>query len=100
MIFTFNQPDRIAFFHDPTLGIPLRDIRQQFELKSTYFSCYPEGLNVVIRGRGVGHGVGLCQEGAMKMAKYGFSYKQIGLYYFPGLRFVPFTDYLFYNQKE
>lgn len=100
MIFTFNQPDRIAFFHDPSLGIPLRDIRQQFELKSTYFSCYPEGLNVVIRGRGVGHGVGLCQEGAMKMAKYGFSYKQIGLYYFPGLRFVPFTDYLFYNQKE
>jgi stage II sporulation protein D len=100
MLFTFNQPDRIAFYHNPILGIPLRDIRQEFELKSTYFSCYPEGLEVVIRGKGFGHGVGLCQEGAMKMAKYGFSFQQISLYYFPGLRLVKFKDYLFFKQKK
>jgi stage II sporulation protein D len=100
MIFTFNQNDRLAFYHSSNLGIPLRDLREEFNLKSTFFSCYPEGLNVVIRGRGVGHGVGLCQEGAMKMAKYKFNYKQIGLYYFPGLKFTTYKDYLFYNQIE
>ena len=100
MLFTLNQADRMAFYHSPSLGIPLRDIRQEFQLKSTYFSCYPEGLEVVIRGKGVGHGVGLCQEGAMKMAKYGFSYQQIALYYFPGLRLVPYKEYLFFRQKQ
>ncbi len=100
MLFTFNQPDRLAFYHSPVLGIPLRDIRTEFQLKSTYFSCYPEGLEVVIRGKGFGHGVGLCQEGAMKMAKYGFSYQQISLYYFPGLKLIPYLDYLFFKQKN
>ncbi|MGV3631095.1 MAG: SpoIID/LytB domain-containing protein [Bacteroidota bacterium] len=100
MLFTFNQADRMAFYHSPSLGIPLRDIRQEFQLKSTYFSCYPEGLDVVIRGKGVGHGVGLCQEGAMKMAKYGFTYQQIALYYFPGLKLVSYTEYLFFRQKQ
>lgn len=100
MLFTFNQPDRLAFYHSPVLGIPLRDIRTEFQLKSTYFSCYPEGLDVVIRGKGFGHGVGLCQEGAMKMAKYGFTYQQISLYYFPGLKLTSYLNYLFFKQKN
>lgn len=100
MLFTFNQPDRMAFYQSPLLGIPLRDIREQFDLKSTYFSCYPEGLEVVVRGKGVGHGVGLCQEGAMKMAKYGYNFKQISLYYFPGLRLVSYKQWLFFRQKS
>lgn len=99
MIFNFNQPDRMAFYQSPALGIPLRDLRSEFQLKSTFFSCHPEGLEVVILGRGVGHGVGLCQEGAMKMAKYGFNFKQIELYYFPGLQLVNYEDYLFFKQS-
>lgn len=100
MLFNFNQPDRMGFFQSPSLGIPLRDIRHEFQLKSTYFSCYPEGMDVVIRGKGVGHGVGLCQEGAMKMAKYGFNYRQISLYYYPGLKLITYENYLFFKQKH
>ncbi len=99
MIFTFNQPDRFAFYQYPWLGIPLRDIRDQFKLKSTFFNCYPEGDEVVLRGRGYGHGVGLCQEGAMKMAKYKYNYLQIALYYFPGVRVVNYDEVKFFNQK-
>lgn len=99
MIYTFNQPDRYAFYQYPWLGIPLRDIRDQFKLKSTFFNCYPEGEEVVLRGRGYGHGVGLCQEGAMKMAKYKYSYLQIALYYFPGVKVVNFQEYQFFNQQ-
>lgn len=99
MIYTFNQPERTAFFQYPWLGIPLRDIRTKFGLKSTFFNCYPEGSEVVLRGRGYGHGVGLCQEGAMKMAKYRYSYLQILLYYFPGVKVINLDEQQFFSQK-
>jgi stage II sporulation protein D len=98
MIFSFNQPDRCAFYVHPALGIPLRDIREKFGLKSTFFNCYPEGTDVVLRGRGYGHGVGLCQEGAMRMAKFGYSYRQIALYYFPGVVFMNYKTDVFFRQ--
>lgn len=99
LIFTFNQPQRMAFFQNPTLGIPLRDIREEFGLKSTYFSCYPDGNDIVIRGKGFGHGVGLCQEGAMKMAKYGYKYQQIAQYYFPNIFLKNIYQESFFKQK-
>lgn len=99
MIYTFDQPQRMAFYIHPVFGIPLRDLREEFDLKSTFFSCYPEGTDVVIKGRGFGHGVGLCQEGAMKMAKYGYNYLQIAKFYFPGIRVVNYSEERFYKQK-
>lgn len=98
MIFIFNQPQRLAFYQSPALGIPLRDIREEFNLKSTFFSCYPEGNDVVIKGRGFGHGVGLCQEGAMKMAKYGYNYLQIAEYYFPNVYIKNINYETFFKQ--
>ncbi|MBI1850622.1 MAG: hypothetical protein HYR85_09795, partial [Planctomycetes bacterium] len=35
-------------------------------------------------GRGFGHGVGLCQQGAKTMAARGYSAEAILLHYFPG----------------
>ena len=98
-IYTFNQEERKAFYIHPVLGIPLRDLRQKFNLKSTYFSTYPDGNEVVIQGRGFGHGVGLCQEGAMKMAAYGFNYQQIALFYFPGVFIVDMNTKSFFGQE-
>jgi stage II sporulation protein D len=84
-IFTFEQEHRKAFYIHPCLGIPLRDLRSEFNLKSTFFSTHPDGNDVVLEGRGFGHGVGLCQEGAMNMASHGFTYKQIAEFYFDGV---------------
>lgn len=42
----------------------------------------------LFRGAGWGHGVGLCQMGAMKMALGGASYEEILLHYYPGTRLV------------
>ena len=100
LIFSFNQNERLAFYLTPNLGIPLRDLRTEFNLKSTFFSTYPEGMDVVVRGRGFGHGVGLCQEGAMRMAKYGYNYHQIAVYYFPGIHLVKLDQESFFNQKS
>lgn len=100
IIFSFDQPQRLSFYLHPIFGIPLRDIREEFDLKSTFFSCYPEGTDVVIIGRGFGHGVGLCQEGAMKMAKSGYNYSQIALYYFPNIKIVNYSEQRFFMQKQ
>lgn len=39
---------------------------------------------VIIKGRGNGHGVGMCQWGALGMSKLGYSYLQILSHYYPG----------------
>ena len=38
---------------------------------------------LVVKGQGNGHGVGLCQVGALGLAKRGWAYKQILAHYFP-----------------
>lgn len=98
--YTFNQEDRKAFFIHPSLGIPLRDLREKFNLKSTYFNTTLVGDEVVITGRGFGHGVGLCQEGAMNMALIGYTYEQIALFYFSNVSIIDYYRGQFFNQQE
>lgn len=80
----FRQTQRMAFYLHPVYGIPLRDLRDQFKLKSTFFDAIIVGQEVMLYGKGFGHGVGLCQEGAMQMAKKGYAFDQILRYYYPG----------------
>jgi stage II sporulation protein D len=98
--FSFEQLNRKAFYHLPQMGIPLRDLRKEFNLKSTWFTCYREGNYVIINGKGFGHGVGVCQEGAMGMSKNNFSSAQILNFYFSGIHLMDYYDWLFINQKS
>jgi stage II sporulation protein D len=51
-------------------------------VKSTAFSLQNDGETILLRGKGFGHGVGLCQIGAREMAKQGKSFRDIlALYY-------------------
>lgn len=53
-------------------------------LKSTVFQVYAAGSDQwVLRGRGFGHGVGLCQWGAKTMGEGGFKTKNILKTYYP-----------------
>ncbi len=97
-LYQFKQDERKAFYVAPSFGIPLRDIRQKFGLKSTFFSTYLENNEVVISGKGYGHGVGLCQEGAMKMARSGYDFRQIAKFYFPGARIIDLSEKQFFKQ--
>jgi stage II sporulation protein D len=45
-----------------------------------------DATKVVIKGRGWGHGCGLCQVGAYKMAELGFGAVQICEFYYPGAK--------------
>jgi stage II sporulation protein D len=59
-------------------------------LPSTYFSldAAPDGegrlTRLVLRGRGNGHGVGMCQWGAIGRARAGFDFRAILRAYYPG----------------
>ncbi len=43
---------------------------------------------VIARGRGNGHGVGMCQIGAIGMARKGYSYQDILMHYYPGVKII------------
>jgi stage II sporulation protein D len=81
-VFSFSQQSRLADYTTGTFVIPLKKIRNELNLRSTFFSVIPEGDSIVLIGRGYGHGVGLCQEGAMVMAAKGFNYIQIIDFYY------------------
>lgn len=87
-ILNFKQSHRKTFFMEPKYGIPLRDIRKYYSLKSTYFNCFETKDYVLLKGRGFGHGVGLCQEGAIEMAKHNYTFSEIIRYYYPGTRII------------
>ncbi|HOX43369.1 MAG TPA: SpoIID/LytB domain-containing protein [Myxococcota bacterium] len=54
--------------------------------KSGRWSASERGGSVEFRGLGLGHGVGLCQHGALGMARAGADHRAILQRYFPGLR--------------
>lgn len=84
-VLSFSQITRLAEYRIGTFAIPFRQIRTDLNLRSSFFSVFVEGDRVKLMGRGYGHGVGLCQEGAMVMAAKGFSFKQIIEFYFAGV---------------
>ena len=54
------------------------------KLKSTIFDVQNFGSTFEFKGRGFGHGVGLCQWGMKEMAEQGKTYKEILQFYYPG----------------
>lgn len=83
--FTFLQKSRLVNYKTGSFTMPLRTIRTEMNLRSTFFSVVAEGDSIILKGRGYGHGVGLCQEGAMEMANKGFNYNQIIDFYYSGV---------------
>lgn len=66
----------------------LNEIRRKFRLRSTYFNLSFTDDSAEFSGLGYGHGVGLCQQGAIKMAKEGYDHKEILGVYFTGVRLM------------
>jgi stage II sporulation protein D len=56
--------------------------RAQLNLRSDWFKLKCVGDSIVIYGNGFGHGVGLCQEGCIQMAKEGCNEDEIIKFYF------------------
>ncbi len=62
------------------------EVRKIFRLKSNSFDLKIKGEFVEIKGKGWGHGWGMCQSGALEMAKRGYTTEEILRHYYKGIR--------------
>jgi stage II sporulation protein D len=95
--FAYSQPSRTSDYQIEGFRMPLRILRDELDLKSTWFSVIPQDDSLYIRGKGYGHGAGLCQEGAMVMAAEGSDFREIIRFYYPG---VMVTEIRFAKKKS
>lgn len=80
--YNFSQLTRQNDYRIGSFSVPFRQIRNDLNLRSAFFSVLKDGNSIILKGRGYGHGVGLCQEGAMIMAAKGFKYSEIITFYY------------------
>ncbi|MDY6287911.1 MAG: SpoIID/LytB domain-containing protein [Bacteroidales bacterium] len=81
-LLTFSQSTRKVRI----CGVPLTRVRTDFQLRSTFFSVLYDSAahRITLSGHGFGHGVGLSQEGTIRMVGLGISYDSIIRHYYTG----------------
>jgi stage II sporulation protein D len=97
---SFNMKKRKQYFCIGKECIEMRDIRDRFKLRSSFFSIKQRGTYVYFHGKGYGHGVGLSQIGAMNMARKGFSYEDIIKFYYNNVQLIPYEEVRKVEHKE
>jgi stage II sporulation protein D len=84
----FKQEIRHKYLIDWVYQIPLTQIRNDWKLKSTFFSIFDNKDELIFKGKGFGHGVGLSQEGAMKMIDLGFGFLDVLRFYYTDVHLI------------
>jgi len=97
--YEFNQPNRKMFYTFNGDSMLLKSIRADFKFRSTFFSTKLEGNNLIINGKGYGHGVGLSQQGAMEMAETGYNYRKIIKFYYKNVFIVSLRALEFFKDE-
>lgn len=87
-VLAYYPRERTRFFQDSLHNLLMTRIRRDLKLRSAFFVVEDEGQSVHITGRGFGHGVGLCQEGAMRMAELGYSHQEILHFYYKDVHLI------------
>jgi len=96
----FKQDQRKVFLECSNSRVPLKNIRQDLQLKSTFFSISEINKDsVLFKGRGYGHGLGMCQEGAMRMSKSGYTYTQILNFYYKNIQLIDLHKLSFFKDE-
>lgn len=96
-VLSFSQNNRQTYLVNNGFFIPLKFVREDMKLKSTFFNIKEEEGTIVFRGKGFGHGVGLCQEGAMRMSEMGYSYTKILNYYYTNIHLIRYSQLDFFK---
>mgnify|MGYP000272711616 CR=1 FL=1 len=91
-IIYIEQMRRKKYFILDKDSIRIAKIREDWGFKSTFFDMFPDGDSVLVWGKGFGHGIGMSQEGGMKMARDGFTYQDILQFYFHEVRIMDYRD--------
>ncbi len=96
---TFKQESRKPFLEANNVRVPLKSVRTDLQLKSTFFSIVQQGDTLIFKGRGFGHGVGMCQEGAMRMAKLGYKYPDVINFYYQKTQLIDLHKLSFFKDE-
>lgn len=88
LVLAYFPDRRQQFFADTTSSLRMTRVRSDWGLKSAFFVIEEEGDSVRFTGRGFGHGVGLCQEGAMRMAQLGHDCRSILHFYYRDVHII------------
>ncbi len=88
---TMSSPMMVELIGNTTLRIRAADFKIRLnraigwnKIKSVRFSAHRRGSKYVFEGKGLGHGIGLSQAGAIEMARRGYTFEEILGFYFPG----------------
>jgi stage II sporulation protein D len=96
----FKQEERKINLECSNVKVPLKLVRQDLQLKSTFFSIKPlNNDSILFLGRGYGHGLGMCQEGAMRMSKQGYTYEQILHFYYKNIQIIDMKKLSFFKDE-
>ena len=97
---SFTQDTRKTHIEYKNIKVPLKNVRQDLHLRSTFFNVSPLGRDsVLLSGRGYGHGLGMCQEGAMLMARKGYTYLDILNYYYQNIQLIDLEKLSFFRDE-
>ncbi len=96
---TFKQDSRKPFLEANNVRVPLKNVRTDLQLKSSFFSVVAVGDTVILKGRGFGHGVGMCQEGAMRMAKLGYKCPEMINFYYQKTQLIDLHKLNFFKDE-
>lgn len=87
-----EQMRRKKYFILDKDSIKMAKIREDWKFQSAFFDMFPSGDSVLVWGKGFGHGIGMSQQGAMKMARDDYSYQDILQFYFNDVRIMDYRD--------
>ncbi len=77
----YVRGDRIRYLFKTSNGALLKSDLFKLSVLTGYGGTI---RRLILKGQGNGHGVGMCQWGALGMSKLGYSYSQILSHYYPG----------------
>lgn len=97
MIITLNKKNNSSKKNITLKGNKIRSIIRTGDDKSILYSTMfdvkiDSKKNIIITGKGYGHGVGLCQWGAIGQARAGKNFEQILNHYYPGTTIKQYYD--------
>ncbi|HWY12520.1 MAG TPA: SpoIID/LytB domain-containing protein [Bacteroidia bacterium] len=95
----FKQDTRKIYLEASNIKVPLKNVRQDLQLKSTYFNISKDGDSVIFEGKGYGHSLGMSQEGAMRMTKLGYSYTDVLNFYYRNIQIIDMRKLAFFRDE-
>ncbi len=88
-----GKKDKVVKIYGNDIRKIIRSSDNSSILNSNFFDIMIDDKNnVVISGKGYGHGVGLCQWGAINLSRQGKGFTYILSHYYPGTKILRFYD--------